>query len=72
MAYAVLMHTRGYTLLPIWGILLITLGVYLVTSVSRVHFGLIYPSDCILSLAPIMMIVLIWTAIQSLSSTNEP
>ncbi|TNV85452.1 hypothetical protein FGO68_gene4190 [Halteria grandinella] len=72
MAYALLMHSRNMTLLSLWAIALLVLAIYLATSVSRVHFGLIYPSDCLLSLIPIVLIMLLYTLINSRLSKGDP
>ena len=52
-AYA-LLYWHQYN---VWAIIGFTLLTYLLTSLSRMHLGFNYPSDCILSLPVILLII---------------
>jgi len=60
-----ILHLDGLNDVSVWAAALIAAATYIIVSFAKVHLGQNYPSDCLLSLPPIMLIIalfylLIW------------
>ena len=52
-----ILHLEGLNDIPAWGAALVALATYIIVSFAKVYLGQNYPSDCILSIPPIILII---------------
>ena len=50
-------HLDWINSVSVWGAVLIAVATYIIVSFVKVHLGQNYPSDCILSLPPILLVI---------------
>ena len=55
-----ILHLDGLNQITEWGAFLIALATYVCVSFAKIHLGQNYPSDCILSIPPIVLIIILF------------
>lgn len=61
-------HLDGFNSIPVWGAWLIAVATFICVSFAKVFLGQNYPSDCILSIPPILLVITLFYVLQWLDS----
>ena len=63
-----ILNLSGFNDIPIWGAWLIALATYICVSFAKIYLGQNYPSDCVLSLPPILLVIALFYMLQWLDT----
>lgn len=55
-----ILHLEGFNDIPVWGAMFIAIATYVIVSFAKIYLGQNYPSDCILSIPPILLIIVLF------------
>lgn len=66
-----ILHLDGLNEVPIWGALLIALATFFIVSFAKIYLGQNYPSDCVLSIPPIFLVIGLFYLLQAIDKATD-